>query len=74
MSAWKQKFDVRCRRLLGVTDDTQSVHVYTSTGDMGGCDTCGYGGSDPIEITCAGKSKTYSDMGDLIRDLDEVVM
>jgi hypothetical protein len=70
---WKQKFDARCRRLLGVTDDSLAVHIYTNT-DPGGCETCGYGADEPIELSCGGSSKKYTDLGMLINDLDAVML
>lgn len=74
MSAFQQKFEVRVRRLLGVTDDSQPVSIETNTGDMGGCNTCGYGAQEPIELRCAGELKSYWDLGTLISDLDKVVV
>ena len=76
MSTWKDEYDRRCRRLLGVEDDILAVYVDTDWGG-GGCETCGYGGEGSVTIrveTETGRfiSRDFDDVGDMIRALDEV--
>jgi hypothetical protein len=68
MSAWKDEFDRRCRRLLDVTDDSLPVEVetdYTYYSTM-------TGGETAVVIRCGHKTREFMDMGDVIRALDEV--
>jgi hypothetical protein len=74
VSSFQQKFDVRCRRLLGVTDDTKPVKIETNgpNSSFTGCDTCGYGSAEAIEIMCDGKHAQYWSLPMLLEDLGEV--
>lgn len=72
MATWQDEFHRRCRRLLGVTDDSIPVYIDANTDPFWGCDTCGYGAVVTIEVGIGGSSKTYRDLGDLIRDLDDL--
>lgn len=74
---FKEEYEARLRRLAGVTDDSRSVEVTIDGETGGGCDTCGYGGSEvSIEIWVSGGGyRTYEGsgaFGDLMRDLQEV--
>lgn len=67
-SAWKDEFDRRCRRLLGVTDDSLPVtvemdYVWYSTLT---------GGETSVEVECGRKRRLFPDMGDVIRALDDL--
>lgn len=70
--SWKEKFDQRCRMVLGVPDSTDPVYINTKI-DLGGCDTCGYNADDPIEMYCGSASRSYAYMSDLINDIDKVL-
>jgi isopentenyldiphosphate isomerase len=67
---WKDEFDRRCRRLLGITDDTQRVSIdteyhYWST--MTGTETW-------VELRVGTERMRFDSMGEVIRALDEVVL
>jgi hypothetical protein len=69
VSTWKDEFDRRCRRLLGITDDDrgpveiemESVYYSTMTG-----------GETSVVVRCGERSREFMDMGDVIRALDEI--
>lgn len=68
MSGWKDEFDRRCRRLLGITDDSQRVSVETEYQYY----STMTGGETSVVIRSGGAMREFMDMGDVIRALDEV--
>ena len=68
MSTWKDEFDRRCRRVMGVADDSLSVTVETATyhwSTLTGDETV-------VTLTVGSQSREFLWMSDLIRALDEV--
>lgn len=79
MSRWNDEYERRLRRVIGVTDDSVEVSVDTEFDRSwsGGCDTCGWYDETVTITVSAGhgrdrKSRTFSELGELIRALDEV--
>lgn len=63
-------FEARCRALLGVARKNAKVTVTRERGEVNpwGCDT--WESFEGIELTCAGRSRTFSDLPELIRVLE----
>lgn len=64
------EFQRRCRRVLGLTDDTLPVTVVHSESESNpwGCDT--WESSEEVTISCGGKHLTVDDLPELFRRLD----
>jgi hypothetical protein len=75
--SFTDEMEKRLRRVMGVTDDEEWVNyeIEKENGYGGGCDTCGYGadtGRVYVTVYCDGKSREFSDLGELMRALDAV--
>ncbi len=65
---WKDEYERRCRRVLGVTDDTQRVWIRIGPGWVED-QSCEF---PTIEVSVGRATSTFDDMGDLVRALDAV--
>ena len=85
MSNFEEEYNKRLRRVAGITDDSVTVQVESGQEEgrwSGGCETCAfYMEGEPfvriVELNSErypfrAEKASFSDMGELIRALDEV--